>query len=137
MRIPSSLPYLRAATLAFAAAALAWMSLEGTLWLDVALALAGLALALAHLLTRCLGGRMVAVGRFVAAAAAVGLVCGAALALLTLFLMTLKTGLHAHGPEYTPREIAWVWAQLPLWSGTGGLVGLGLSLLVVAMIGRN
>ncbi len=123
--------------LAFGAAALVWMALEGMLWLDVTLALAGLALALAHLVTRYLGGRVVSPGRFVGGAAAVGLLFGACLALLTLFLMTLKTGIHAHGPEYTLREIAWVWAQMPLWSGVGALVGLGLSLLVVAKCGLD
>ena len=52
------------------------------------------------------------------------------LALITLFLMALKMGSLAHGPEYATREIVWVWQQLPLWSIVGGLVGLGLGLLV-------
>ena len=64
-----------------------------------------------------------------ALSAAVGLAYGVGLALLTLLLMAIKTGLHAHGPEYGGREIVWVWNQLPLWAGVGVLVGLGIGLL--------
>jgi hypothetical protein len=46
--------------------------------------------------------------------------------------MILKTGIHAHGPEYTARELAWVWTQLPLWGGVGALTGLGFGLLMAA-----
>jgi hypothetical protein len=56
---------------------------------------------------------------------------GAGLALMTLMLMALKTGLHAHGPEYPTDQIFWVWRQLPLWAGVGALAGLGLGLLSV------
>jgi len=47
----------------------------------------------------------------------------------TLFLMALKTGIHAHGPEYTMAEVAWVWRQLPLWVAAGTLAGTGLALV--------
>jgi len=86
-------------------------------------------LAIGYLTIHFLGGRTLSPRRFVLMAVAVGLAAGIALPFVTIFLMALKTGIHAHGPEYTAREIAWVWQQLPLWGAVGGLVGLGLGLV--------
>jgi NhaP-type Na+/H+ or K+/H+ antiporter len=49
--------------------------------------------------------------------------------LLTLVFMAIKTGLHAHGPEFTLQEIQWVSQQTPLWAAVGLLIGLGLGML--------
>jgi hypothetical protein len=108
------------------------MALEGDLRWDLFLALALVLLTLGHLAMRYLGGRTMTAGRFVVLAMAAGIAGGIAVALLTLFLMILKTGIHAHGPEYTARELAWVWTQLPLWGGVGALTGLGFGLLMAA-----
>lgn len=108
------------------------MALESNLWRDLLLAAPALALGFAYLGRRYLGGRTLPIGRAVALATAVGLAYGVGLALLTLFLMILKTGLHAHGPEYTAAEVAWVWDQLVIWGGVGALVGLGVGLLASA-----
>ena len=64
-------------------------------------------------------------GRAVALWAAGGLAYGVGLVLLTLLLMAIKTGLHAHGPEYAGREIVWVWNQLPCLGRRGGAGGAG------------
>jgi hypothetical protein len=48
--------------------------------------------------------------------------------------MAVKTGLHAHGPEFTPAEINWVLQQTPIWTAAGLLAGLGLGQIVK---GRN
>ncbi|HSH05182.1 MAG TPA: hypothetical protein VLL52_21890 [Anaerolineae bacterium] len=48
---------------------------------------------------------------------------------LTLLLMVLKTGLHAHGPEFSPAEIGWVGEQWVVWMVVGGLVGMGVGML--------
>jgi hypothetical protein len=91
-----------------------------------------MAVSLLHLLQRALGGRRLSLSAWLTAAAAAGLALGAGSVLLTLFLMALKTGLHAHGPEFTTAQIAWVWNQLPLWSLAGLLAGGGLGLLLAA-----
>ena len=61
-----------------------------------------------------------------------GLAMGAGTVLMSLFLMAIKTGLHAHGPEFSPAEITAVWQLLPLWSLVGVLAGLGAGLLLLA-----
>lgn len=132
MKIPPAIPYFKAITAVTGLYAVAWMALEGALWRETLLAALALALAILFLTTRFLGGRTLPAGRFVLAAAVAGLAYGVGLVFMTLFLMALKTGIHAHGPEYTAREVAWVWSQLPLWSGVGALAGLGLGLLAVA-----
>jgi hypothetical protein len=43
--------------------------------------------------------------------------------------MALKTGLHAHGHEFTRAEIAWVLGRTPLWALAGLFAGLGVGLL--------
>lgn len=44
-------------------------------------------------------------------------------------LMILKTGIHAHGPEFTPLETRWVLNQFFKWMGIGLLIGLGIGLI--------
>lgn len=54
---------------------------------------------------------------------------GVGSALLTFVFMAVKTGLHAHGPEFTQAEIVWVWDVAPLWTAVWLLVGLGIGLI--------
>ena len=133
MNIPRRIPLLRLFGLALGLYAAFWMALEGSVASDVALAAAALALLAGVGIARLAGGRELSPDAGVALGAVIGLVYGAGLALLTLFLMALKTGLHAHGPEYSAAEIAWVWRQLPLWAGAGVLAGAGLALLAVGL----
>ena len=133
MQIPSRAPCLKPVGLLLGVYAAVWMALEGSVPRDLLLAALLLALLAAALVTRFLGGRRLSTGQAVMFCAAVGLVYGAGLALLTLFLMALKTGLHAHGPEYSAAEITWVWQQLPLWAGAGVLAGAGLASLAVGL----
>ena len=129
MKIPPTIPYFKPMLGLALAYGFLWMALEGTLWRDLILAATVVLLAIGYLTIRFLGGRTLSSRRFVLVAAAAGLAGGVALPFVTIFLMALKTGIHAHGPEYTAREIAWVWQQLPLWGTVGGLVGLGLGLV--------
>ncbi len=129
MKIPPTIPYFKPMLGLALAYGFLWMALEGGLGQDLVLAAAVVLLAIGYLTIRFLGGRTLSPRRFVLVAAAAGLAGGVALPLVTIFLMALKTGIHAHGPEYTAREIAWVWQQLPLWGTVGGLVGLGLGLV--------
>ena len=112
--------------------AVVWMVSEGDLLRDVALAGLLLLVGLMMLARRWPWMRALSPGKTVVLGAVGGLAYGMGLVLLTLFLMAVKTGLHAHGPEYTAYELVWVWNQLALWAVAGSLVGLGMGLLAVA-----
>jgi hypothetical protein len=129
MKIPLTVPYFKVVVGLIGLWAIVWLALEGRLVGDILLAAAVLLIALVYIIIRRWGGQTLPAGRAILLATAAGLAFGAGLALLTLFLMAFKTGLHAHGPEYTAQEIAWLWRQLPLWAGVGGLAGLGGGLL--------
>jgi hypothetical protein len=47
--------------------------------------------------------------------------------------MAVKTGLHAHGPEFSPSQIAWVMGQVPWWTSAGLLAGVGLAMIVTVI----
>ena len=132
MIIPASLPHLKAVFVAVGVLFIGWIALEGDIGREILLAAIIWTAGLAYLVTRHFGGRRLSMGRWLLLMTAAGLAAGAGVALLTLFLMALKTGLHAHGPEYTAVEIAWVWGQLPLWAAAVGLIGLGVGALAAA-----
>ena len=48
-----------------------------------------------------------------------------------------KTGVHAHGPEFSPAEIGWLMQQAVLWSLVGTIAGAGLGLLRLALGGED
>ena len=132
MQVPERIPGLKAATILLGLYAAVWISLEGALSQVVVMGAAVTAVAAGHLLQKYLGGRRLPVGRWLAVTAAVGLSIGLGSGVLTLVFMAVKTGLHAHGPEFTPAEIAWVLHQIPLWTLAGLLAGLGLGFLSAA-----
>ncbi len=110
-----------------------WMSLEGRLWQVVAMGVGWTAVLLLYLIQKQLGGRLAA-GRLTAVWqwAVAGLLMGVGSGVLTLVFMVVKTGLHAHGPEFSQVEIVWVLQRTPLWALSGLLAGLGLGLLRLA-----
>jgi hypothetical protein len=110
-----------------------WIALEGNLWIDLLLSAWLMAVAAWYLANRYLAGRTLPLARWLALLASLGLAFGAGLVLLILFFMALKTGLHAHGPEYSPAEVAWVWARLPLLSVAGLLAGLGVGMATAGL----
>lgn len=132
LEIPRTIPYLRAATLLAALYGIVWLGLEGALWRDLTWAALLTVMGLTWGVTRFLGGRSVSVKVFVALMAGLGLAAGLGTGLLLLFLMSLKTGLHDHGSEYSTAAAVWVWQQLPLWAGVGALAGAGTGLLAAA-----
>ena len=132
MQIPSKMPAKRWATLLFTLYAAAWISLEGSLGRVVVMGVATTAVSLLHLGHRYLGGKTLARGQWLLATTGAGLLLGLGSGVLTLVFMAVKTGLHAHGPEFTPQEIAWVGRQLPLWTAVGAIAGLGLGLLTIS-----
>ncbi len=136
MTIPDHVPALRVATLLWGLYALVWLALEGNLGRDGLLAGWGLALLALWLVARWFGSRPLTVGRAAALGAAVGLAWGAALVPAVFLLMALKTGLHAHGPEYTTAQISWIVGQWPFWVGAGVLSGVGLALVGLGLSRR-
>jgi hypothetical protein len=136
MRIPPRFPGLRLATLVLVAGSVVWIALEGNFARDLASGAALTVLLLAHLAERTLGGIVLSPIRWFLVLALLGLATGLGSALLTLGLMILKTGLHAHGPEFTAREVAWLVGNLPAWAGGGLLAGAGLALITLALLRR-
>lgn len=136
MQIPARFPGLRLATLLLVAAAIIWIAPEGDLVSAVALSVALTLLLLTHTARRCLGGKTLSSGRWLAALSLFGLAAGLGSGLLALLLMAVKTGLHAHGPEFSAGEIAWVLRSTPAWAAAGVLGGAGLGLLALALARR-
>jgi len=135
VNFPAKIPGLRGITAVYALFAFVWIALEGAMTNAVGMGVGITAVLLAYLAQYFLGGREFPARRWWGITAVGGLLFGLGSGLLTLLFMAVKTGLHAHGPEFTPQEITWVINQIPLWSVVGLLAGLGLGLLTGK--GRN
>lgn len=129
MRLPKNFPGLKWAAILVGLYAAIWITLEGHVGRVIALALGITLVTAGYLGQRLFGGRTFSPAGWLFATGLSGLLIGLGVALLTLILMGLKSGLHAHGPEFSREEIEWVLSQLPLWSGVGLLAGLGLGVL--------
>lgn len=132
MELPERLPGLKGLTILFAVYTVVWIVLEGSLVRAALLGSSASLLAWIYLLQRWLGGRSLRLPLWLALSAALGILIGFSSSLLTLLAMALKTGLHAHGPEFTAQQIDWVVAQMPWWTTAGLLAGLGLGLIATA-----
>ena len=130
MLFPDRLPGLRVLTALGGIYAAVWISLEGSLQGVILMAVSVAALTLAHGARRVLGGRSLRRPAWLGAFGLGGLALGIGAAGLTLLFMAVKTGLHGHGPEFSPTEINWVISQAPLWAAAGLTGGLGLGLLL-------
>jgi hypothetical protein len=135
MRIPEKIAGLRPLTILLAVYFVVWIVLEGDLTQTVVLGVGSSVVAAANLWQRWGRGRELSRGFWLLLMTGTGLVLGAAAVFVTLFFMAVKTGLHAHGPEFTPAEIRWVVDQLPLWAITATLTTLGLASLILGMNG--
>lgn len=138
IRIPSLIPGLRTMTLITLLLAFFWISLEGALWREALLALLITMVLIGRFWQRPGGDRVFTnpVG-WLAAAAGSGLALGALSATLMLLLMSIKTGLHAHGPEFSQAELAWALRQPPYWAAAGLCLGLGVGMLTLAVVRRR
>jgi hypothetical protein len=124
---------LKAMIVLWAAYSFFWMMQEGDLWrvlfLGVWTALLGLGYGYGRVTTHFqFEGWMT-----VFTTAIAGALLGLGSVLMTLLLMAVKTGLHAHGPEFSTAEIAWLMQQAPLWTLAGLIGGAGLGLLHLAV----
>jgi hypothetical protein len=129
MKIPERVPRLRWFTLVWTVCALVWVTLEGDLPLTLLFAVLTAILMLAAIVRKSLAGRTVSLTIWLLATAVSGVLLGLGSALLILFLMAIKTGLHAHGPEFSTVEVSWVLQQIPLCAAVGLVGGLGVGLL--------
>lgn len=137
MVFPQKLPGLKLLLGVWIVYAAVWISLEGALVQVVIMGMATAVLLLGHGWQRWLGGKRVGRGVGVLVTAVTGGSLGAGSALLTFGFMAVKTGLHAHGPEFSQVEVNWVLGNVPLWTAVGFLVGLGLGLIWAGMEKRN
>jgi hypothetical protein len=136
MAIPQKIPGLKWLTVIVGLYGLGWLSLEGAIGQVIPLAVGIGLLGAGYATQRLLGGRELIPSRWLLFCAAMGALLGLGCGLLVLILMTVKTGLHGHGPEFTTAEIQWTISQLPLWTLAGLIGGLGLGLLALAFARR-
>ncbi|MDX1616586.1 MAG: hypothetical protein R3300_19925 [Candidatus Promineifilaceae bacterium] len=129
MILPQRLPGLKWLTTGLGIYGAVWITLEGALGQVLALAMLTSLTGVAYGLQQWWGGRQFGRGSWLLLLGGAGLVTGLATGLLSLGFMALKTGLHAHGPEFDPLEIGLVIEQTPLWTLAGLVAGLGLGLL--------
>ena len=132
MQIPERVPGLKPAAFLVAVYAIIWIALEGNLGRVLLLGL-GIALVSLGFGVQQMGGRRFSRVGWLLFAGFLGIAVAVATTVFTLLLMALKTGLHAHGPEFTIVEIEWVLMQFPWWTGAGMLAGLGLGLIALAV----
>lgn len=129
MKLPPRVAGLTWLTAVAALYLFVWIAWEGVVWQTILAATLTTAVWLLHMAQKYGAGRLFGLGSWLLLTAVAGLVAGLTIPLLTLFLMALKTGLHAHGPEFTAAEIEWVLSHIPLWTAVGLLAGLGGGLL--------
>lgn len=133
MQIPAKIPGLKAATILLGGYFVVWVALEGDMSQTVVLAGLAMGVLLGRIGQRYGAGRKLSPAGWLLLSGVGGASFGAGLGPLTLALMALKTGLHFHGPEFTPLEINFIMAQIPLWGLAGLLAGLGLGLILYAI----
>jgi len=136
MEIPERIPGLKVATLLLVLYAAAWIALEGSLERVLLLAVGIAGVTLGHGLQQ-MGGRTFSPAGWVAFAGFLGVALAVGSTVLVLLLMALKTGLHAHGPEFSTGEIGWVLAQFPWWTAGGVVGGLGMGLITLGVQGEG
>ena len=134
MQIPSQMSGLKWLFALWGVTAVIWSILEGDLQRVQLFGSFTTLTGLAYLFQRTMTGRRMARTRWLLTMSLWGLALGVGSVMMALFLMAVKTGLHAHGAEFSTADIAHVWQQLPLWSLAGMLAGLGIGLIWAASV---
>jgi hypothetical protein len=129
MSIPATIPGYRLFLVLFGLYGAIWIVLEGNLLRVIGLGLFAAGLILLTVIQRRWAGRSLSSRRWLVLCAVGGLWLGLGGAMLTLLFMALKSGLHAHGWEYSVAETQWMVQQLPIWGVSGLLLGVGVGLI--------
>ncbi|MEM7802039.1 MAG: hypothetical protein AAF633_22790 [Chloroflexota bacterium] len=137
MTLSQVLPSKFAVFLTYCILFLAWLPPEGNIVLVVGFGWITSSIVVIRLLRRWLEPIDFQLRGWVLLWGGGGLAVGAVVPWIILALMALKTGVHAHGPEYTPAEINWVAQQWPFWLSLGGGIGLGYGLLTAGWLGMR
>lgn len=132
MQLPDRIPQFKWLTLLWGSYMIVWVLLESGLWLTVFAAVLTVIVLLSYLFNKYLRGRSLSTVSWLLLSAVLGALGGLGSVFLTLVLMAIKTGLHAHGPEFSTIELNWILQQIPLWTLVGLLIGLGLGILIKA-----
>jgi hypothetical protein len=121
--------------LVFGIALFLWTRIEDNSVLPVVLFGVGLSALVTNLwLLDKFGGKAIALKYAVPGAVVIGTVIGLGAAVAAALLMFFKTALHAHVfPDYPPAQIIAMLERAPAWSAAGGLIGLGLALVWLAV----
>ncbi len=129
MQVPERIPGFRWLLALMGVYTAVWISLEGNMTRALIMGVGWTAVLLLTGWQRRFGGVVLSRGRWWRMTAVAGLLFGLLTGLLTLILMVIKTGLHAHGLEFTLEQINWIIRQIPVWTTAGLLAGLGAGLL--------
>lgn len=129
MTLPLPIPGLRQLTIVWGIYAVIWIGLEGSMFRVILMGVSTAVLGIGHWIQRQWEKRPFSFIGWLGKTAVLGIVFGGGSAILTLFFMAMKTGLHAHGPEFTPAQLMWIVRQIPVWTISGGIAGLGLGFL--------
>jgi hypothetical protein len=112
------------------AAVLVWLPFEDSSGLGAILLAAGLCSWAAAYLLREAG---TSPRQLILRSAAIGVLGGLLVSPVAFFLMSLKSGLHAHPqPDYSPVEIQAVFSRTAYYAASGFLLGLASALLRIA-----
>lgn len=137
MKFSQVLPSRFATVLAYSILFLAWLPPEGNIVLVVGFGWLTAGILILRLARRWLDQLALQLKGWLFAWGAIGVAIGTVAPWIVLALMTLKTGIHAHGPEYTPAEINWVVRQWLIWIILGGGIGFGYGLLAAGWLGMQ
>ncbi|UCC51462.1 MAG: hypothetical protein JSV68_20495 [Anaerolineaceae bacterium] len=130
MRIPDRIPRFRWLAPLWIVCAVFWVTIEGDLQLTLLFGVLTTIVIVGTIARKFLAGRTLTLAVWLLTAVVMGALLGLGSGLLTLLLMAVKTGLHAHGPEFSAMEVSWVLQQIPLWVVAGLVAGLGVGLLL-------
>lgn len=128
--------YFRLLAFIFGAAIFLWLSIEDNHAAPAALLGGGMsALVGTHWLFDKFGGKAVALNTLITGGILLGALIGAGSTLTTALLMLLKNGSHGHVfPDYPLGMIIEILWRFPAWALAGGLIGLGVALLWLAVL---